>query len=173
MIVEAEKLNQLKKRAEKEACVAYEVGEYYYTQGDYKESVEWYKKATERNNPYPLALFALGYAYQTGQGVPVDLIKSLHYYEAAALKNVPHAFYNLAYFYQNGLGVERNQERADHYAWRAAECLKSLTEELFEAKGIQEQILARYDDAVQSVVQKSDEWMCMSRECMADRKSVV
>lgn len=170
MIVEQKALEQMKEWADKDPRTAYEIGEYYYTQGDYKESVEWYKKATARNNPYPLALFALGYAYQTGQGASVDLMQSLHYYEAAASMNVPQAFYNLAYFYQNGLGVERSQERADHYVLRAAECLKSLSEELFEAKKIQEQVLARYDDAVQSVARKSDEWMRVSRECAEQKE---
>ena len=165
MVIDKESLEERKKAAKRDLHAAYEIGEYYYTQGDYPHSVDWYKKAIEGYNPEPLALFALGYAYQTGQGVPVDLIQALHYYEAAASYNVPQAFYNLAYFYQNGLGVKRDQERADHYVLRASECLKSLSEELFAAKNAQKIIQDRYDDAIRSVALKSDEWLCVSKEC--------
>lgn len=164
MIIDKESLEQAEEAAKLDPHAAYQVGEYYYTQGDYPQSVEWYKQAAGGDRPEPLALFALGYAYQTGQGVPVDLIQALHYYEAAASRDVPQACYNLAYFYQNGLGVERNRERADYYALRATECLKALTEELFAAKSAQLHIQNRYDDAIRCVAEKSDEWLRLSRE---------
>ena len=84
MIIDKNSLKQAERDGKKDPYIAYQVGEYYYTQKEYRTAVEWYTAAVAGKRKEPLALFAMGYAYQLGQGVPVDLIQALHYYEAAA-----------------------------------------------------------------------------------------
>ena len=72
MVIDKKSLEHTKKAAEKDNYAAYEVGEYYYTQRDYTQSVEWYKKAVRGNNPEPLALFSLGYVYLSVDCGPLD-----------------------------------------------------------------------------------------------------
>lgn len=134
MILTKQVLEKKVKDSEYNPHAAYEVGEHYYSQGEYEKAVHWYHKAVAGADPDPLACYALGYAFQVGQGTSMDLIQALHYYEMAAMKNLPQACYNLAYFYQNGIGVARNQKLADRYSERALECLTRQAHELQSAK---------------------------------------
>lgn len=173
MIIDKVSLKKAQIDGKKEPYVAYQVGEYYYTENEYEKAVEWYKIATNGEQKEPLALFALGYAYQFGQGVPVDLIQALHYYEEAANEDVPQACYNLAFFYQNGLGVKKDQQKADYYVLRATECLKRLTEEINELRSIQKHIQDRYEEALQSIIDKSNDWKQLSQECIDQKEQQV
>lgn len=145
---------------------AYEVGEHYYAQEDYEKAIQWYQKAITGVNPDPLAYYALGYAFQTGQGTPVDLIQALHYYEMAAKKDLPQACYNLAYFYQNGIGVAKNQELSDRYIERASEYLTKQADELLAAKAGLLEVQNSYRKTLEEIGRKSDEWMQISRDCV-------
>lgn len=108
--------------------IAYEIGEYYYSLANYEKAVEWYEKAASGSSVVPMALYALGYACQYGEGTAVDLFQALQYYEEAAKKDIPQACYNLAYFYQNGIGVCRDQNKANRYCERASESLRRLVD---------------------------------------------
>ena len=50
---------------------------------DREKGLEYYKKAAELGNAR--SMYALGYAYQCGQGVEADLQEALRWYEKAAL----------------------------------------------------------------------------------------
>lgn len=114
--------------------IAYEIGEYYYSLANYEKAVEWYEKAASGSPVVPMALYALGYACQYGEGTAVDLFQALQYYEEAAKKDIPQACYNLAYFYQNGIGVCRDQNKANRYCERASESLRRLVDASQETK---------------------------------------
>lgn len=114
--------------------IAYEIGEYYYSLANYEKAVEWYEKAVSGSPVVPMALYALGYACQCGEGTAVDLFQALQYYEEAAKKDIPQACYNLAYFYQNGIGVCRDQNKANRYCERASESLRRLVDASQETK---------------------------------------
>lgn len=157
MIVTKQELSEKIKISEQDSHAAYEIGEYYYVQGDYSQAVSWYEKAATSLNPDPMAFYALGYASQMGEGTAVDLIEALHCYEFAAEKDIPQACYNLAYFYQNGIAVNRNQKLADRYSERASECLKKQAEELQTTKAALLQIQDDYRKIICSYKKKTDE----------------
>ena len=50
---------------------------------DTAKGIEWYIKAAELGNAR--SMYALGYAYQCGQGVEISLQEALRWYEKAAL----------------------------------------------------------------------------------------
>ena len=54
-----------------------------YVDKDVEEGLEWYRKAAELGNPR--SMYALGYAYQCGQGVEPDLKEASKWYEKSAL----------------------------------------------------------------------------------------
>lgn len=164
-------LKQKEIEAKKNTFVAYEIGEYYYSLGDYPKSVEWYEHAVSGVPVVPLALYALGYACQNGQGTPVDLIRAFQYYEAAAEKDVPQACYNLAFFYQNGIAVARNSEKANYYCERASETLKKLTNDSQEIKAELYKLNLDYSQTVLSVLELQNEWNVISNE--AEEKSQI
>ena len=93
-----------------EAC--YQTAEHLYAQGIYREAFTWYKKASLFPDCNPIVFFELGYLYQHGEGVDLDCVEALKWYEKAASLGVPHAMYNLAYFYQNGLVVDQDIQKA-------------------------------------------------------------
>lgn len=134
MMITAQELKAKEAEALKNNDAAYAVAEYYYGKKDFAQAFRWYEKAASGKKPVPMALYALGYACQMGEGTEIDLMRALAYYEAAAEKNLPQACYNLAYFYQNGLGTKRNPEKADYYCLQASQALKKLAEELQEEK---------------------------------------
>ena len=50
---------------------------------DTEKGLSWYKKAAELGNAR--SMYALGYAYQCGQGVEINMEEALRWYEKAAL----------------------------------------------------------------------------------------
>lgn len=164
MIVTKQELDRKMEEARKNAYAAYDVAEYYYVQKDYKIAFEWYRKAASGDNPVPMALYALGYACQMGEGTPVDLLLALHYYEAAAKYDVPQALYNLAFFYQNGLVVKQDQAAADAYSERASRAMTKQVEELQREKEQVQELQRSYDAAVHDFAQKSDAWQELAQQ---------
>lgn len=58
-------------------------------------------------------MFYVGHMYSQGkEGLPVDKMKALEYYERASQIGVPQATYNLAVLLNVGEGVPRDRERA-------------------------------------------------------------
>ena len=54
-----------------------------YVDKDVEEGFKWYRKAADLGNAR--SMYALGYAYQCGQGVETDLKEAAKWYEKAAL----------------------------------------------------------------------------------------
>lgn len=134
LAVTKQNLQQKMAEATQNPYIAYEIGEYYYSLANYEKAVEWYEKAASGSPVVPMALYALGYACQHGEGTAVDLFQAFQYYEEAAKEDIPQACYNLAYFYQNGIGVCRDQKKANRYCERASESLGRLVDAFQKTK---------------------------------------
>ena len=50
---------------------------------DTEKGLQWYQRAAELGNAR--SMYALGYAYQCGQGVEPSMAIAMHWYEKAAL----------------------------------------------------------------------------------------
>ena len=61
------------------------------------------------------AQFALGFMYETGEGVPEDDVKAAQWYEKAAQQGEPNAQNNLGLLYAFGKGVRKDLVQA--YFW--------------------------------------------------------
>lgn len=59
--------------------------------------------------------------YQSGDGVPKDLVKAFDLYKKAAEAGLDVAQYNLAFMYDAGLGVQQDQKTANAWYRKAAE----------------------------------------------------
>lgn len=164
LTVSKENLEQKIKEANKNTYVAYEVAEYYYMLANYKKAVEWYEKAAFGTPVVPMALYAMGYACQNGEGTAVDLFRAAEFYEAAAEKDIPQACYNLAFFYQNGIGVCRDLNRANRYCERAAESLKRLVDSLQEAQMDLQRSKLSHTQLINSVLENEKKWMSVCNE---------
>ena len=55
---------------------------------------------------HPVAACSLGYFYEKGLGVPINLPKAVEYYQLASDRNDPGGLCNLGYFYEYGIHVE-------------------------------------------------------------------
>ncbi|KAL3880340.1 hypothetical protein ACJMK2_032588 [Sinanodonta woodiana] len=81
------------------------LGVYYTEKGskeDMKIAVEYFKKASEKNDPE--AQYSLGLCYEEGWGVEPDECKAAQLYSQAAQSGHDGAMYNLGIFQQYGLG---------------------------------------------------------------------
>lgn len=67
------------------------------------------------------AQFALGEAYDYGEGVAADPAEAAQWYERAAEQGHREARHNMGYAYLNGEGVERDHERAVYWYRLAAD----------------------------------------------------
>lgn len=76
------------------------------------------KAATKGNSR---AMFLLGYMYENGEGVPIDLAKAASYYKAAADNGNRSAQHNLGCFYYLGNGLNKNYQFAFEYFLKAAQ----------------------------------------------------
>ena len=101
----------------------YEKGEaYYYGEGvpqDYKQAVEWYRKAAEQEHAD--AQYSLGYMYEYGQGVPQDYLYAAEWYRKSAEQDNSSAQYSLAILYMSGWGVPQDVEQSVRWFIKAAE----------------------------------------------------
>ena len=57
---------------------------------DTAKGIEWYEKAAGLGNAR--SMYALGYAYQCGQGVAISMDEALKWYEKAALAGHKNAY---------------------------------------------------------------------------------
>jgi len=69
----------------------------------------------------PAAQDRLAFKYLSGEGVPKDIQKALHWYQKGAEGGDPDAQYNLGAMYASGEGVEANQMIASKWFQKAAD----------------------------------------------------
>ena len=67
------------------------------------------------------AQFALGWTYETGNGVPMDKAKAAELYEKAATQGLPTAQFTLGVMYREGNGVPKNLAKTFEWFRKAAE----------------------------------------------------
>lgn len=86
---------------------------------DLQAAGKWYQKAADRD--HLLAMYHLGYLYQTGSGVKKDLNKAFKLLQKAADRGHPGALDSLAAMYENGLGVEKDLGKASELHRKASD----------------------------------------------------
>ena len=93
-----------------------------YTYGEFlndqQEALTWYKKAANQNNA--TAITNIGYMYQNGVGVEVDLVKGFEYYLKAADLGNAAAQENLGRSYEFGIGTKQDYAKAHEYFAKGA-----------------------------------------------------
>ena len=80
--------------------------------------MDWYRTAAEQG--YADAQNNLGVCYETGAGVPKDLVQAASWYRKAAEQGQTIAQYNLGVCYKNGTGVPKDAAQAAAWYRRAA-----------------------------------------------------
>lgn len=88
-----------------------------YRAGDYPKAAKLWKTLADQGDA--TAMFNLGVAYASGQGVSRDQDKAVAYYRKAAEKGYAPAQFNLGAAYQNGQGVSKDLTEAAKW-WRKA-----------------------------------------------------
>lgn len=85
-----------------------------YIDGQYEAALRVLVPAAEAGNPR--AQNIVGAAYQFGNGVPVNAVKALAYFNLSAAQNFPSAHHNLGVLYENGMeGIPADSPRARAY----------------------------------------------------------
>ena len=114
-----------------EACETFQVLEAIYLMGhlsetgcgmvqDYEKAAQYYRNAAAEE--FPPACTALGYCYEKGNGVEVDLDEAQHWYEIAARRGDTHGMVNLAKMLELGRpGTLPDPYNAFGWCKRAAE----------------------------------------------------
>jgi TPR repeat protein len=77
---------------------------------DFDEAAQCFSKAAEQGHPG--AELNLGYLYEHGRGVRVDLAEAMRWYRKAAEQKQPHAPCRIADLYREGKGVEADLDEA-------------------------------------------------------------
>ncbi|SIQ06842.1 TPR repeat [Rhizobium sp. RU20A] len=80
---------------------------------DHAASFALFQKAVSLG--YDQSLVDVGFAYDTGNGVPQDYAEALVWYRKAAEKDIPEAENNIGVLYEEGNGVEQDASQA--LAW--------------------------------------------------------
>ena len=81
------------------------LGSRYYTNKDFPKALIWYKRAA--NSGHARAQLNLGYAYQIGEGVEIDIEISKKWYERAAQQGLANAQNNLANIFEQSGNFEK------------------------------------------------------------------
>lgn len=81
-------------------------------------AVSLWKNLAEQGDPD--AQYALGWMYESGQGVAINLNQAIHWYKQAASQDYVTAQYVLASMYDKGTGVAANPETAVAWYLKAA-----------------------------------------------------
>ncbi len=97
----------------------YAKGLNFYEQGNYKEAVDWYRKAAEHGQVQ--AQNTLGLRYEKGEGVNQDYKTAAYWYKEAAKNGHTQAQNNLGFMYSEGIGVELDYTEAVKWYLMAAE----------------------------------------------------
>lgn len=67
----------------------------------------------------PIAMYNVGYAYQHGEGTPVDKDKAFYWVSRSAEEGVKEGICQLGYFYMNGIGTKQDYQKAAEYFRKA------------------------------------------------------
>ena len=149
----------------------YDLGEIYRKEGDFKTAFECYMQATKAERPNPNVYFNIAFAYQFGEGVPVDLISAVDWYEEAVKHKLPHAMQNLAFFYQNGIVVPKDMEKAEALCKESMASLIKSEDQLYEIQIRNEELSDLYkkvsqlnEELLKRITQLSEEHASEKRE---------
>ena len=85
---------------------------------DLERSFFWFRRAADQG--VPDAQYAIGQAYQSGEGVETDLALAFQWFLRAAKQGVPEAQFELANAYAQGLGTTRDRKRSERWIKQAA-----------------------------------------------------
>lgn len=86
--------------------------------GDYKLAVSLWTRLAEQGDS--AAQYALGWMYESGQGVAIDIKQAIYWYKEAAIQNNVAAQYVLASIYDKSTGLTENPESAVVWYLKAA-----------------------------------------------------
>jgi TPR repeat protein len=85
---------------------------------DLERSFFWFRRAADRG--LPDAQYAVGQAYQSGEGVETDLALAFQWFLKAAKQGVAEAQFEAANAYAEGLGTTRDRKRSERWMKLAA-----------------------------------------------------
>lgn len=92
---------------------SFEIGSAFLKSKNYKKAYAYFLESFNMGNLD--ACVKLGYMFENGLGVDVDIEKAKDYYEKASRYNHKTACYNLGVMYRRGRGVEKNLDTALKY----------------------------------------------------------
>lgn len=78
------------------------LGGRYYSMGDYKNALKWFKRASKNGDVR--SLYNIGLMYEKGNGVDKNISTAHDYYVKAAKKNNPFAMNRVGELYYHGIG---------------------------------------------------------------------
>ncbi len=98
------------------------------------KTIEWIKQEADRGNAD--SQNALGYYYNTGAGVPVDLAKAFEWYQKAANQDFADAQYRVGWCYETGQGVPADPAKAKQWYRKAADKGHSEAQARFDSLNV-------------------------------------
>ncbi|AJR09145.1 hypothetical protein H744_2c2489 [Photobacterium gaetbulicola Gung47] len=114
-----EKLIPLWVKAEKGNTYAIlQIGEHYWQQKKYEDSLFWYERCAEE---LTYCSFYLGLANDQGYGVKQNHTKAAEWYRLSATKGNRDSQRNLAWLYESGLGTQIDKSQAFYWMSKAAD----------------------------------------------------
>ena len=102
-----------------EAAQHYAKGASLFSEKNYTEAAEWYRKSAEQGDADGQA--SLGYMYNNGHGVAKDDAEAIKWYRKSAEQNNAVGQVNLGYMYRNGYGVAQDYAEAAKWYRKSAE----------------------------------------------------
>jgi TPR repeat protein len=90
-----------------------------FTSKNYELAITWLKPLAEKG--HVKAQYYLGWMYERGLGVAIDLREAARWYRLAAEQAEPFTQTRLGYFYERGLGVARDDRLAAQWYAKSAE----------------------------------------------------
>ena len=85
---------------------------------DYVQARAWYDKAAAQKDA--CAQHAIGWMYDSGEGVDEDMTQAFAWYEKAAQQGLSKSQFNLGVLYRDGVGVEQDMGAAKTWFGKAA-----------------------------------------------------
>jgi len=93
------------------------LGELYWEQKKYKQSLKWYKRCVDS---YTYCSFYMGLAFANGYSVPQDYKNAIHWYSKSAKDGNKDSARNLAWLYETGKGTNIDYKSAFYWMSKAA-----------------------------------------------------
>lgn len=82
------------------------------TEKDYKQAHYWLRQSLKKSS---FSQYNLGYCFENGFGVPINMDSAIYYYKKASKHNETLAIVTLGRCYQEGIGVKQSHRKAIHY----------------------------------------------------------